>query len=213
LIDHTVLRPDATPDDIERGAREALDHGVAAYCVNPCHVDRVVPLLAGSPVVVCSVAGFPLGSSRTSTKVHEAFDSLSRGAREIDMVINIGLLRSGGYGAVRDDVAAVAEAVRSGGGVSKVILETALLTDRDIVAGCLIILEVGADFVKTSTGFSREGATVRGVALLHALAGGQLGIKAAGGIRTREAALTMVAAGATRIGTSSSATILTEPER
>jgi deoxyribose-phosphate aldolase len=202
LIDHTNLTADATDADISRLCDEALEFGCAAVCVNPCRVTACATRLAGSPVRVCTVAGFPLGANVMATKIAEAQRALADGAGEIDVVINIGRLKSGDHGAVEDELAAVVQACRAAGAVSKAILELAALTDDEKVRACELAVAAGADYVKTSTGFGRGGATVEDVSLMRAVAGPAMGIKAAGGIRTREAAEALLAAGATRLGTS-----------
>lgn len=208
IIDHTLLKPDATAAQIEQLCREALQYGFAAVCVNPTWVPLAARLLQGSDVKVCTVVGFPLGATSTAAKVAEARAAIAAGAREIDMVINIGALKSGLYDQVRDDIRAVVEAAHPTATV-KVILETALLTDAEKVQACRLAREAGADFVKTSTGFGPGGATVHDVALLRREVGPAMGVKASGGIRDRATALAMVQAGANRIGASASVAIVT----
>ncbi|HUF49035.1 MAG TPA: deoxyribose-phosphate aldolase [Vicinamibacterales bacterium] len=208
VIDHTLLRPDATGDDIDRLCREAVEYGFATVCVNPYWVHRASRRLVGTPVGVCAVVGFPFGAQVTSVKAAEARRALADGAREIDMVVNIGALRSGDYPGVLGDIAAVASPVASAGGCLKVILETAALDDREKVAACVLSRAAGADFVKTSTGFGAGGATVADVELLRRVVGPAMGVKAAGGIRDVEMARVMLAAGATRIGTSAGVAIV-----
>ena len=208
LIDHTLLRPDATVDDVRKVCAEARDYSFASVCVNPYWVPLVAAELAGSPVKVCTVVGFPLGASTTRNKVAETAEAVSTGAQEIDMVLNIGELRRGNHDAVREDIQAVAVAAHRGGAILKVILETALLSDEQKAAGCTLAKLAGAEFVKTSTGFSTHGATVRDVALMRDVVGPALGVKASGGIRTLEDLENMVAAGATRIGASASVKIV-----
>lgn len=202
MIDHTVLKPEATPEMIDRACREALDYRFGAVCVNPCYVERVARAVAGSEVAVCSVVGFPLGATLAEVKVYEAEQAIARGATEIDMVMRIGALRAGDYGVVRDDVRAVADRCHELGAICKVIIEAALLDDEEKAVACLLIAEAGADFCKTSTGFGPGGATEHDVRLMRRAVGRGLGVKAAGGIRTYEDALGMVRAGATRIGAS-----------
>lgn len=201
-IDHTLLQPDATPQAIDRLCQEARQFGFAAVCVNPVWVRRAADQLRGSNVRVASVVGFPLGATTTEVKVLEARRALRDGAREIDMVLNIGALKAGDRAAVRTDIARVAEACREAGAVCKVILETALLTDEEKVIAAQLAKDAKAHFVKTSTGFAGGGATVYDVALMREVVGSQLGVKASGGIRTTEDAQAMIAAGATRIGAS-----------
>jgi deoxyribose-phosphate aldolase len=212
MIDHTNLKPDATPAAIDILCAEARTYGFASVCVNPVFVKRCAGLLAGSPVAVCTVVGFPLGASTTEVKVAETADAIKHGAKEIDMVIPIGLLKAGNTEAVRDDIECVVVEAHAGGAIVKVIIETALLTDQEKIAACTIARAAGADFVKTSTGFSTAGATTGDVALMRNTVGPSCGVKAAGGIRTRTDALAMVAAGANRIGASASITIV-DPER
>lgn len=207
-IDHTLLRPEAMPGDIDRLCEEALRYGCAAVCVNPIHVARAAARLAGTPVKVATVVGFPLGASLTAIKVAEAAMALSQGAQEIDMVLPVGLLKAGAVEAVRADLQAVAAVCRAAGALCKVILETALLTAEEKVLAARLAVEAGADFVKTSTGFGPGGATVEDVALLRRVVGTSVGVKAAGGIRTAEQAIAMLEAGADRLGTSATVAIL-----
>jgi deoxyribose-phosphate aldolase len=208
LIDHTLLKPEATAADIRKVCAEARQYGFASVCVNPYWVRLVAGELAGSPVKVCSVVGFPLGASATEIKVAETAAAIREGANEIDMVLNIGELRAGNHDAVRADIKAVVEAAHSGGAIVKVILETALLNDEQKVAASLIAKEAGADFVKTSTGFGPGGATAADVALMRRTVGPALGVKASGGVRTLQDLQTMVAAGANRVGASASVKIV-----
>ena len=206
-IDHTLLKPEATPEMIDTLCTEAREYGFASVCVNPSNVSRCADNLAGSSVPVCSVVGFPLGATLTSVKAFETLQAMDAGATEIDMVINIGALKDGDYDLVREDISAVAKACHKREVVCKVIIEAALLTDEEKVAACLLIADAGADYSKTSTGFGPSGATVEDVALMRAVAP-DLGVKAAGGIRTYDAALAMLRAGATRIGASSGIAIV-----
>ena len=208
LIDHTLLRPDATANDIRQVCAEAREYGFASVCVNPYWAPLVAVELAGSEVKVCTVVGFPLGASTTRIKVAETEEAVGAGAQEIDMVLNIGELRSGNHDAVREDIRAVVAAAHQGGAIVKVILETALLNDEQKAAACTLAKLAGAEFVKTSTGFSPHGATVHDVALMRNAAGPEMGVKASGGIRTLEDLEKMVAAGATRIGASASVKIV-----
>ena len=204
MIDHTLLKPDAVRAEIEQLCSEALDYGFAGVCVNPSYVQTAVKLLRGSSVNVCTVIGFPLGATSTAAKVFETTQALQDGAQELDMVINVGMLKSNDCSFVRNDIAAVVKAAQIRNAATKVILETCLLTDEEIIIVCSLAKDAGADFVKTSTGFSKGGATVHDIALMRKTVGAAMGVKASGGIRTREQALAMIAAGATRIGTSSS---------
>ena len=208
LIDHTLLKPEATRDEIRKLCEEALKYGFASVCVNPWNVPQAAELLRGSAVKVCTVAGFPLGATLPEVKAFEAQESLKRGAQEIDMVINIGALKSGLLDAVAGDIRGVVETAHRGGGICKVILETALLTREEKVQASLAAKNAGADFVKTSTGFSSAGATPEDVRLIRETVGVGTGIKAAGGVRTLEDLLKMVEAGATRIGASAGVKIV-----
>lgn len=207
-IDHTILKPEATPKEVAALCEEAKKYDFASVCVNSCHVSLCSELLKGTDVKVCTVIGFPLGATTTETKRFEAEQAIKNGAQEIDMVINIGLLKSGNYDYVFNDVNQVVLAAKRSGAVCKVILETALLTDEEKVKACLICKNAGADFVKTSTGFSKGGATAGDVALMKYVVGSSVGVKASGGIRSREDADTMIASGADRIGASASVKIL-----
>lgn len=212
LIDHTLLKPEATRPEIERLCKEALQFQFAAVCVNPVFVPLVALLLSGSMVKTASVVGFPLGATLTRAKVDEAGAALEEGAQELDMVIHIGSLKAGDNQAVAADIRSVVEACHSGRALCKVIIETALLTDEEKERACRISRDAGADFVKTSTGFSTAGATVSDVALMRRVVGPTLGVKASGGIRTLDDLLSMVDAGATRIGTSSSVKLIEEAQ-
>jgi deoxyribose-phosphate aldolase len=208
LIDHTLLRPEATHADIVRLCSEAKQYGFATVCINPYWVPLAVTELAGSPVRVCTVAGFPLGAATTQTKVFEAGLALRAGAREIDMVMNVGAMLSTDLDTVKLDIQSVAQVCHEAGAIVKVILETALLDDQQKIAACGLAQAAGADFVKTSTGFGPAGATVADVALMRATVGPDTGVKAAGGIRTIEDFRAMTAAGANRIGASASVKIV-----
>ena len=208
LIDHTILKPEATRDDVVRICREARQYGFASVCVNPYWVPLVRAELAGSAVKVCTVVGFPLGATSTEAKVAETAVAVRVGATEIDMVINIGALRSGDRDAVRQDIRQVVRTAHEAGAIVKVILETALLDDAQKATACTLAKQAGADFVKTSTGFSTSGATAHDVALMRGVVGPGMGIKAAGGIRTLSDLRAMTAAGATRIGASASIKIV-----
>lgn len=209
-MDHTLLKADATLDGIDRVVAEAKQFGCASVCVNPFWVPYVARLLDGSGVATCTVVGFPLGASSTASKVFETTDVIANGADEIDMVINIGELKAGHAELVREDIRAVAEATHAGGKLLKVIIECCLLTDDEKRLACLLCAEAGADFVKTSTGFSTGGATVADVALMRECVGPDFGVKAAGGIRTLADAYAMIEAGASRLGVSAAASILAE---
>jgi len=208
LIDHTILRPDATRDDVLKVCREALRYGFASVCVNPYWVPLVAGQLAGSQVRVCTVVGFPLGASSTEVKVKEAESAIRAGAREIDMVINIGALRSGDYDSVKLDIQSVVQASHAAGALVKVILETAYLTGTQKAVACVLAKLAKADFVKTSTGFGPSGASTEDVALMRHVVGPEMGVKAAGGIRTLDDLRRLAAAGANRIGASASVRII-----
>ena len=208
VIDHTLLRPEATAGEIARLCAEARRHGFASVCINPYWVPAASAALANSSVRVCTVIGFPLGANATRTKVEEATCSVAQGAREVDMVINIGALRGGNPESVREDIAAVVTAAHNGGAIVKVIIETALLSNQEKTLACELAKDAGAEFVKTSTGFSTGGATPEDVALMRRAVGPDLGVKASGGVRTLDDLKKMLAAGATRIGTSSGVKII-----
>ena len=209
-MDHTLLKADATLDGIDRVVAEAKQFGCASVCVNPFWVPYIARLLDGSGIATCTVVGFPLGASSTASKVFETTDAIANGADEIDMVINIGELKAGHAELVREDIRAVAEATHAGGKLLKVIIECCLLTDDEKRLACLLCAEAGADFVKTSTGFSTGGATVADIALMRECVGPDFGVKAAGGIRTLADAYAMIEAGASRLGVSAAASILAE---
>lgn len=202
LIDHTLLKPEASEADIKKLCDEAAQFGFASVCVNPGWVKRAAEFLKGSGVPVCTVIGFPLGATLPDVKAYEARRAIFNGAREVDMVINIGKLKSGDICAVEDDIRAVADAAHENGVLCKVIIETALLTDEEKVQACLASKNAGADFVKTSTGFSKGGATVKDIALMRRTVGSALGVKASGGVKGIDDARAMFEAGATRIGAS-----------
>jgi deoxyribose-phosphate aldolase len=208
LIDHTLLKPDASRDEITKLCHEAAKYGFASVCVNPWYVALAAELLRGTRVKVCTVVGFPLGATLPQVKVFEAEVAIKLGAREIDMVQNIGALKSGDDTAVEADIRGVASAAHRGGAICKVILETALLSTDEKIRACLAAQRAGADFVKTSTGFGPAGATAEDVALMRAVVGDQMGVKAAGGIRALDDLRKMVHAGATRIGASAGVKIL-----
>jgi len=208
-IDHTLLRPDATASEIDRLCREAKEHGFAAVCINPAWAKRAAENLRGTKVRVASVVGFPFGATTPEVKAMEARRAVRDGAREIDMVLNIGALKSGDHDLVRRDIEKVADACHEAGAILKVIIEAALLTDEEKVVASYLAREARADFVKTSTGFGPGGATVHDVLLMRETVGPEMGVKAAGGIRTAEDVREMVAAGATRIGASAGVEIVT----
>lgn len=212
MIDHTLLKPDATQEEIAQLCYEARKHAFASVCINPSYVKLCSDLLKGSDVLVCTVVGFPLGATSTEAKVFETQKAVRDGATEVDMVINVGALKSRDYELVERDIAAVATACHAGGAILKVIIEAALLTDEEKVAASHLAKITGADFVKTSTGFGPGGATAEDVALMRRVVGPQMGVKAAGGIRTYADAQKMIAAGATRIGASASVRIIQEAE-
>ena len=208
LIDHTLLRADATAAEIRKVCGEARQFGFASVCINPYWVPLVANELKGSTVKVCTVIGFPLGASATASKVAEAELAIQNGAREIDMVINIGELKGGNHDAVKADIAAVVDASHRQGAIVKVILETALLDDTQKAVGCTLSKLAHADFVKTSTGFGPGGATAQDIALMRSIVGPDIGVKASGGIRTLDDLKKMADAGASRIGASASVKIM-----
>ena len=210
LIDQTLLKPEATAEDVVRVCREAAEHGFCSVCINPHWVRLAGATLAGARVRVCTVIGFPLGANRTLVKTAEARLALDEGAAEIDMVQNIGALRSGDFAIVQSEIAELAEIAHGGKALLKVILETCLLNDDQKRKACALAVEAKADFVKTSTGFSTSGAAEEDIRLMRQTVGAAVGVKAAGGIRSLDAVRRMVAAGATRIGTSSGVQILRE---
>ena len=208
-IDHTNLKPEATRKDIAALCEEAQRYGFASVCVNPCHVAYAARLLEGTDVAVCCVIGFPLGACTTTVKAYEAADAVRNGATEIDMVLNVGWAREGRWSEVQAEISAVAAMLR-GRAKLKVILETCLLTGEQKVAACKAAVKAGAGFVKTSTGFSKAGATVEDIRLMRETVGPDVGVKAAGGIRTYADAVAMIEAGASRIGASAGIAILEE---
>lgn len=210
MIDHTILKPDASQDQIAQLCFEARKHGFASVCVNPTNVKLCAELLEGSGIPVCTVVGFPLGATPTDVKVFETQEAIRDGAKEVDMVINIGALKSRDYELVERDIASVARVCHAGDAILKVIIEAALLTDEEKVVACQLAKVAGADFVKTSTGFGPGGATVEDVALMRHVVGPAMGVKAAGGISTFEDAQKMIAAGASRLGASASVRIMQE---
>ena len=206
LIDYTLLKQDATPEQIMKLCFEAKEYDFMSVCVNPAYVPLAHELLKDSDVKVCTVIGFPLGMNLTKTKVEEAMLAVSQGADEVDMVINVGMLKSENDEYVENEIRLIKESIN--GKLLKVIIETCLLTDEEKVRACLAAKKAGADFVKTSTGFSTGGATVHDVALMRQTVGNEMGVKASGGVRTHEDLLAMVEAGANRIGTSNGTKII-----
>ncbi|MFZ5595806.1 MAG: deoxyribose-phosphate aldolase [Bacillota bacterium] len=214
MIDHTLLKAVGTPDEVTQLCREALEYGFASVCVNPYYVPLAGKLLKGSEVLVCTVIGFPLGATSTAAKAFEAEEAVRAGAKEVDMVVNIGLLKAGRQEEVLKDIRAVVEAATAvdKDAVVKVIIETCYLTDEEKIMACKLSQEAGAHFVKTSTGFGTGGATVEDIALMRKTVGPQMGIKASGGIKNAVQALAMIEAGATRIGASAGIGIVSELE-
>jgi len=213
MIDHTLLKPEALSKEVEKLCAEANEYKFAAVCVNPGYVFLARNLLKGSSVKVCTVVGFPLGASTTRTKIFETEDALANGAEEIDMVMNIGRLKSGDYSVVREDIRGVVSQAQSKSALVKVIIEACLLTDAEKEKACLVAKEMGANFVKTSTGFSKGGAVAADVSLMRRVVGNSVGVKAAGGIRSYQDAVMMIESGANRIGTSSGVKILLEADQ
>lgn len=209
-IDHTLLKPEATSEQVKRLCEEARTHHFASVVVNPVYAPLAAGLMAGTQVAVCTVAGFPLGATPTTVKVMEAMASMEAGAREVDMVIHIGALKNEAYGQVLNDVQVLAQVVHNQRAILKVIIETALLTRREKILASLICQAAGADFVKTSTGFGPGGATVEDVDLMYRVVGPAVQVKAAGGIRNYQDALKMISAGATRLGASAGVQIVKE---
>lgn len=210
-IDHTLLKADATKEDIEKLCEEASRHGFASVCVHPSRVKQATELLHDSGVKVCTVIGFPLGATMTEVKAFETKMAIEHGATEVDMVINIGTLKDGDFDAVEKDIRAVVASAQ-GKALVKVIIETSFLTDKEKKKACELAVSAGADYVKTSTGFSTRGATEADVILMRKTVGPKIGVKASGGVRSQQDAMTMIKAGATRIGASSSISIVTGVE-
>lgn len=206
MIDHTVLKADTPLETVKRICDEAMEYGFASVCINPCHVAYCADYLKDSDVNVCTVIGFPLGANTSAVKAFETKDAIANGADEIDMVMNIGALKDKNYDLVRDDVKAVVEAAN--GTLVKVILETCLLTEDEIKKACELCVETKADYVKTSTGFSTRGATIEDVRIMKEAVHGKAKVKAAGGVRTPEDMVKIVAAGADRIGTSAGCSLV-----
>ncbi|MCY7815270.1 deoxyribose-phosphate aldolase [Bacillus haynesii] len=207
MIDHTLLKPDTVKSEIEALCKEARVYGFASVCVNPCWVKLCAELLKDSEVKVCTVIGFPLGAASPETKAFETKQAIADGAGEVDMVINIGALKDRDTGTVEHDIRAVTDAA-AGKALVKVIIETSLLTDEEKRLACELAVKAGADFVKTSTGFSGDGATVQDIKLMREAVGPDIGVKASGGVRDKESALAMIEAGATRIGASAGVSIV-----
>jgi deoxyribose-phosphate aldolase len=210
LIDHTLLKPDATIAPFQQLCDEARTYGFASVCVHASRAALCVELLTGAATKVCTVVGFPQGATLPEVKAFEAQQAMHLGVSEVDMVLNVGRLKDGDYAFVQRDVAGVADMVHGGGGLLKVIIETALLDENEKIAACILCKEAGADFVKTSTGFNGGGATVEDIALMRRVVGAQMGVKASGGVRSAADALAMIGAGATRIGTSGGLRIVQE---
>jgi len=207
MIDHTALKADTTANEIKQLCEEAKEYQFASVCVNPTWVKKAAELLQGSDVKVCTVIGFPLGASTTETKAFETKDAIEKGATEVDMVINIGALKDKNDDLVQRDIKAVVDAAR-GKALTKVIIETSLLTEEEKVRACQLAVKAGADFVKTSTGFSTGGATTEDISLMRRTVGEGIGVKASGGVRDTVGAEAMIKAGATRIGASSGVSIV-----
>jgi len=207
-IDHTLLKPDAVEAELVKLCAEAREHSFFSVCINPCNIEKAKELLEGTDTKVCTVVGFPLGQMTTESKSFETNEAILLGAEEVDMVINIGKLKDQDYEYVLEDIRAVVLAAK--GVLTKVIIETCLLTDEEKVKACELAKDAGADFVKTSTGFSKAGATREDIALMRKTVGPEMGVKASGGIRTLEDAMGMIESGATRLGLSASVSILNE---
>lgn len=206
MIDHTILKPEATEKEVEKLCKEALEYNFASVCINPSMVEKAAEMLKGSDVKVCTVIGFPLGATTTEVKAFETEVVIKKGATEVDMVINVGKLKEGNLAYVKKDIEAVVNAAK-GKALTKVIIETCLLTDEEKVTACKLSKEAGADFVKTSTGFSTAGATAKDIKLMRETVGEGLGVKASGGVRSLEDAELMIENGASRIGASASIAI------
>ena len=211
-IDHTLLKPEATAAQVRVLCQEALQYHFASVCINPAYVPLACGLLGDAPEAICTVIGFPLGAVLPEFKVYETLACINAGASEIDMVINVGALKSEAFGLVMNEIQAVTETAHNQGAITKIIIETALLTTREKILACLISKNAGADFVKTSTGFGPGGATVEDVELMRRVVGLEMGVKASGGIRTYADALAMIKAGANRLGASAGVKIVQEAE-
>jgi deoxyribose-phosphate aldolase len=212
IIDHTLLKPEATAAQIKVLCQEAMQYHFASVCINPAYVPLACGLLKDSAEVICTVVGFPLGAVLPEFKVYETLACINAGAVEIDMVINIGALKSEAYGLVMNEIQTVTQTAHNQGAITKIILETVLLTQREKILACLISKAAGADFVKTSTGFGTGGATIEDVELMRRIVGSEMGVKAAGGIRTYADAVAMIKAGANRLGVSAGVKIVQEAE-
>lgn len=209
MIDHTLLKPEATKQQVEELCAEAKQYGFASVCINPGYVKLCAQLLRDTSVKVCTVIGFPLGATSTESKTFETERAIKDGAREVDMVINVGMLKSGEFDYVQNDIFAVVHAAHRNNVLAKVIIETGLLTDEEKIKACVLAKRAGADFVKTSTGFAKGGATVGDIALMRLVVGPDLGVKASGGVRTQEQVKALIESGADRIGASASIKIVT----
>ncbi|MDN5326177.1 MAG: deoxyribose-phosphate aldolase [Moorella sp. (in: firmicutes)] len=208
VIDHTLLKPQAKPEDIERLCEEAINYHFASVCINPCYVSMASKILSGTGVKTCTVIGFPLGANETSIKVKEAQKAIEQGASEIDMVINVGMLKSKKLAYVGNEIKEIVDIATKGNAIVKVIIETCLLEKEEKITACKLAVENGAVFVKTSTGFNGPGAQVSDVALMRETVGYKIGVKASGGIRDYQTAVAMLEAGASRIGTSAGVAII-----
>ena len=211
MIEHTILKANASEAEVRKVCEEALEYGFASVCINPANISLASEMLKGSKVKVCTVIGFPLGANTSAVKAFETDDAIKNGAQEVDMVINIGKLKDKDYEYVKNDIKAVVDAAK-GRALSKVIIETCLLTDEEKVKACELAKEAGADYVKTSTGFSTGGATPEDIKLMRETVGPEMGVKASGGVRTYEDAMAVVENGATRIGASASIAIVEQAE-
>jgi deoxyribose-phosphate aldolase len=209
MIDHTLLKPEATHQEIEKLCMEAKSYCFASVCINPSYVKLCAQLLRDTDVKVCTVIGFPLGATSSVAKAYETEQAIKDGAREVDMVMNVGMLKSGEYQYVEEDILSVVSTAHRYGVLAKVIIETGLLSDEEKVKACMLAKQAGADFVKTSTGFAKGGATAGDIALMRKVVGPDLGVKASGGVRSQEQALALIASGADRIGASASVKIVT----
>lgn len=211
-IDHTLLKPEATPAQVKVLCQEAMQYHFASVCLNPVYIQLACGLLKDAPEAICAVVGFPLGAVLPEFKIYETLACINAGAVEIDMVINIGALKSEAFGLIMNEIQAVTQTAHNQGAITKIILETALLTRREKILACLISKAAGADFVKTSTGFGTGGATIEDVELMRRVVGSEMGVKAAGGIRTYTDAVAMIKAGANRLGASVGVKIVQEAE-
>lgn len=211
MIDHTILKANASEAEVRKVCEEALEYGFASVCINPANISLASEMLKGSKVKVCTVIGFPLGANTSAVKAFETDDAIKNGAQEVDMVINIGKLKDKDYEYVKNDIKAVVDAAK-GRALSKVIIETCLLTDEEKAKACELAKEAGADYVKTSTGFSTGGATPEDIKLMRETVGPEMGVKASGGVRTYEDAMAVLENGATRIGASASIAIVEKAE-